>query len=161
MTWQDDKAWTDPMLRHVAVLCAPVLFGPAEEEDDRQRNTDLRVIVARDVRIAVRIRRHHYYRLYREDITVRASRPNGSATELRKIMDGWGDYLFYGFANQDSTGFLDFPLIDLAVFRVVIRDLWKQRSLQQYHRRNADGTEFYAFPRALFVQGIALCKEAA
>lgn len=116
MGWQDDKAWSDRYLDEVKGILGRVLIGPAPEEDDRERNTDLIVLKMDSVRIACRIRREEYFRKFPHQFTIRTSRPNGNKTELAKIVEGWGDYFFYGFGGTDSL--LWWGLGDLKAFRL-------------------------------------------
>jgi hypothetical protein len=87
-------------------------------EDFRWQAGYLRQIVLQmaPVRIACRVRRGRYLRQYREQFTIRASRPQGQQTELAKILDGFGDYLLYGF-GQDDWRFAPWTLASLDVFR--------------------------------------------
>ncbi len=50
-------------------------------------------------------------------ITVRSRLPSGAETELSKIVNGKGDWLFYGHANACQTGIGLWWLIDLRAFR--------------------------------------------
>jgi hypothetical protein len=57
-----------------------------------------------------------YYPKYRDQFTIRKSRPSGIKSELDKILEGWGDYFFYGFGSNDGHIY-DYKLCDLSVFR--------------------------------------------
>src|SRR5439155_22782776 len=100
------------------------LIGPAPVEDDQCRNTDLVVLKMDGLRIACRMRRENAYLHrdrsgnyeYRGQFTIRCGRPNGTKTELSKIIEGWGDYFFYGFGGEHGV-LLDWHLLDLKVFR--------------------------------------------
>ena len=151
--WKIDKAWTDRLLPEVARHCAPFLIQPATEEEDKHEATDLRVLVARDVRIGVRLRRYQYARGYGHEITIRASRRSGVTTEFAKIMQGWGDYFFYGFADPTERTLVQWSLYDLKEVR---RILWTETqrygasAIRPYLRGNRDGgSKFYALPAAL------------
>src|SRR5687768_6813729 len=62
---------------------------------DQKRATDL--IGENGERIAVRIRGHKHLR-YRNEFTVRLSRPNHAPTEYSKLLASTGPrYIFYGF----------------------------------------------------------------
>jgi hypothetical protein len=151
--WKIDKAWTDRLLPEVARHCAPFLIQPATEEEDKHEATDLRVLVARDVRIGVRLRRYQYASGYGHEITIRASRRSGVTTEFAKIMQGWGDYFFYGFADPTESTLVQWSLYDLKEVR---RILWTETqrygasAIRPYLRGNRDGgSKFYALPAAL------------
>jgi hypothetical protein len=118
--WQADKAKTDRLLPAVKRILGEYLIAAAPFEEDAERNTDLIVLRLEAVRIGVRIRSAAYWENpnYRQQFTIRAGRPGGVKTELTKIIEGWGDYFFYGFANTDYSGLLAYMLGDLNVFRL-------------------------------------------
>lgn len=116
--WQTDKQFSDIYLTKIKRSLGEFLIHEASIEEDMLHNTDLIVLNIGAVRIGCRIRREKYYfdACYRKQFTVRCSRPSGNKTELEKIMEGWGDYLFYGFGGDDGE-LLGWSIIDLAVFR--------------------------------------------
>lgn len=118
-SWQDDKAKTDKLLPSVKRILGQHLITTAPFEEDAKRNTDLIVLSLNSVRIGLRIRDASYWMKpqYRDEFTIRCSRPSGTKTELDKIIDGWGDYFFYGFANPRYTDLLGYMLGNLNVFR--------------------------------------------
>ena len=116
--WQIDKNYADKSLTEVKRIIGGALIGAAPIEEDRERNTDLIVLKMEAVRIACRIRRPKFYDSpqYREEFTIRSGRPNGIKTELAKVIEGWGDYFFYGFAGEEALQ--AWLLGDLRVFRL-------------------------------------------
>lgn len=149
--WEESKRRADRHTPEVAAICG-VLFvcEPVNVEEDWLRNTDLVVLSMDRVRIGVRIRGHEYLARYPEEFTIRAARPkSGNDTELTKILRGWGDYLFYGFANEHDTGLAFWRVVNLREFA-----LWYNRQLFMLPagkapgilKPNKDGSsEFYAF----------------
>lgn len=115
--WQRDKQWSDRFIPEIKRCLADFLIVPAPIQADQQEATDLMVFTARNVRIGCRIRKHSYMADYQDEFTIRLSRPSGQVSELTKIASGWGDYLFYGFANKTETQLAYARLIDLKVFR--------------------------------------------
>ena len=114
--WLPDKKWTDAYMPEIKRICGEHLLGQAPEEEDVHHNTDLIVLRMSAIRIGVRIRRPGYLANFHDQFTLRTSRPSGADTERAKIIAGWGDYFFYGFAGKDGT--LDCWLLgDLKVFR--------------------------------------------
>jgi hypothetical protein len=79
--------------------------------------TDLMMLNARDKRIAVRVRRHGVASMFPYQFTIRAKVASGAKTELAKIIEGHGDWMFYGHYNAAGDGFSLWWLLDLAVFR--------------------------------------------
>lgn len=100
--WQKDKKWANQFLPQIKQILGLYLIGEAPQEEDVEHNTDLIVLRMNAVRIACRVRRSSYYERYAEDFTIRAERPNEAKTELAKIVEGWGDYFFYGHAGERS-----------------------------------------------------------
>ncbi len=100
------------------------LLQIAPVEEDMNFNTDLIVLKMNSVRIACRVRRYKYLDSYSDQFTIRSGRPNGTKTELTKIIEGWGDFLFYGFCDEEEQSIPKWFLGDLKIFR-----LWFSREL--------------------------------
>lgn len=136
--------------RMQAIVGQYLAVEEAPFEDDTERNTDLIVLAAKagEIRVGCRVRSLTYRAKYGDQFTIRCSRPNGLATELDKILDGWGDYFLYGFGERGGLfkipRFRDWTLADLAVFRAHYR-----RGLGMAVR-NPDRTEGRAFEWAWF-----------
>lgn len=144
MSWQDDKGWSDQFMPDIKAVLGQHLLGEASREDDTKHATDLVVLQMKDLRIAVRMRRRRYAenQRYIEQFTIRTERRSGANTELGKIIEGWGDYMFYGFEGDQDGRLGVWHLIDLKKFR-----LGYMRLLSKCERdvlpgeqiRNADG----------------------
>lgn len=119
MSWQDDKCWSDQFMPDIKAVLGQHLLGEASVEDDTKRATDLVVLQMKDLRIAVRMRRRRYSEnpAYVEQFTIRTERSSGADTELAKIIDGWGDYMLYGFEGDERGRLGVWHLIDLKKFR--------------------------------------------
>jgi hypothetical protein len=124
MTWQDDKNWSDRFLPEIKRILGEYLITSAPIDEDAEHNTDLIVLKLDSVRIGCRIRRYHYWLQYPNEFTIRSGRPNGNKTELAKIVEGWGDYFFYGFSDDAEQSLIAWTLGDLKIFR-----LWFNRTI--------------------------------
>lgn len=113
-----DKKWSDRFLPQVKRVLGEYLIGEAPFEEDRDRNTDLIVLRLDPVRVGCRIRRNSYLQRWPDEFTIRSDRPSGQKTELAKIVEGWGDYFFYGFSDASETVLERWTLADLRVFRL-------------------------------------------
>lgn len=114
MSYEADREWSDRFLPQVKGIIGPLLLEPAEFEQDAMEATDLIVLHARDMRIGVRIRRNDYLKKYGNEITFRFKRDSGAQTEWEKILRGWGDWFFYGFAGAgDLPPLSRWYLVDL------------------------------------------------
>jgi hypothetical protein len=145
--WQDDKRWSDQFLLEIKSVLGVYLIGEPPMEEDVERNTDLMVLRMDAVRVGCRIRKHRYAASYGGQFTIRAGRPSGAKTELTKIIEGWGDYFFYGFCDPAEQRLSAWLLGDMRVFR-----LWYARELAKCNagklpgmsRNNADGSSAFA-----------------
>lgn len=145
--WEQDKRWSDQFMPEIKSRLGQALIGEPPTEDDQQRNTDLIVLKMDAVRIGCRVRKFNQI-TYAGEFTIRSGRPSGVKTELTKIIEGWGDYFFYGFSNQDETALYRWLIGDLKAFRI-----WYSRQLAKNYgrppgipQRNHDGSSsFYAF----------------
>jgi len=148
MSYANDRLWSDQYLPAIRALVGPLLLGPAPLERDINEATDLIVMRARDMKIAVRLRRPGYAGRYPSQFTIRSHRASGMKTELAKIVEGWGDWLFYGHADG-QTGISEWVLIDLHHLRAsFIRNpslLHTPDDVASGKRANGDGTSFVWF----------------
>lgn len=142
-----DFAWQRQFLPKVKKALAETLIVEAPFEEDANRNTDMMVLHARNLRISCRIRKYADLK-YSDEFTIREGRPTGTKTELTKIIEGWGDYMFYGFAAESGPELSAWILGDLTVFRGwFMRKLSKLNAgeLPGIQKPNTDGTFFRAY----------------
>jgi len=154
MNWETDKKWSDRFLPEIKRILGEYLISEPPIEEDAERNTDLMVLRLDAIRIGCRVRKFQYHANYGNEFTIRAGRPSGVKTELQKIIEGWGDYFFYGFSDQDQVNLHAWVLADLNEFR-----LWYCRQLARMDKgkvpgqgkNNTDGSSsFLAFKWADF-----------
>lgn len=149
MTFQERKAWSDRFLdqqfqilnnnaglldfnkvkrRGVTIEQAPLF-------DDQNLETD--AIMFGKLRIALRVRsgKSSDY----GDIAIRSYLPSGSATELHKLRNGFGDYYLYCW-TLDNENITEWILIDLDRFREVM-----DSCLIIFDHFNNDGTAFNTY----------------
>jgi hypothetical protein len=142
--FDSDFDWQRGLIPEMKRVCANYLIGEAPAEEDQQHNTDLIVLKLDPVRVACRLRRNSYLERWPDEFTIRAGRPSGALTELQKILSGWGDYIFYGFASADETRLAAWMLGDLKMFR-----LWHSQQLLAIGKppgvgqRNGDGSSTF------------------
>jgi hypothetical protein len=68
------------------------------------------------VNCGIRVRNYNDYFRYKDQFTIRYKN-RGNKTEIDKILEGFCDYNFYSFMNQDKTGFIKYIIYDLDIFR--------------------------------------------
>lgn len=156
-----DRRFSDQFLAPIQCLLGMALLRVADDEEDMKRASDFMCLKTVDTpiqRIAARVRRwpKHYER-FPQDFTVRLSRPTGAETEASKIVDGWGDVMFYGHGYVDENGRPKIPhymVIDLHAWRKVINahaacDVFGDPAWDDHQfwkiKTNWDGTQFVAF----------------
>ena len=144
-TWKDSKRWSDRFLPEIKRILGEQFIGEPPYEEDAERNTDLIVLKLEPLRFGCRVRRNQYADRYGDEFTVRAGLPSGAKTEITKIIEGWGDYLFYGFCDSEERMLARWSIIDFKAFRA-----WYSRQLYigkhpGMERSNADGTSFISF----------------
>ena len=150
-SYTEDREWSDARILRVKEIVGSHLLDVTPDEIDQQQAADLMVLTARDMKIAVRLRRPGFAERFRYQFTVRAHRDSGARTELEKIVNGWGDWMFYGHTDGD-----DIPLwwlIDLNAFRAaLIRQSRNAQTLDCGDMPNGDGTFFKWFDLRSFPQ---------
>lgn len=168
MSYESDRQWSDQFIPEIRRIVGPHLLEPSSVEVDTRQAADLVVLLARNVTIAARVRRPGYADKYAHDFTIRSHRDSGAKTELAKLVEGWGDWMFYGHAALGAT-LIRWMLIDLHEWRkTLITSGWRHggwRHLAQ-QQSNRDGTHFLAFdirkfPSALIASSHELLQEVA
>jgi len=145
-----DRSWSDGFIPEIKRIVGPRLLEPSALWQDAKEATDLIVLTARDMRIAARVRRPGYSQ-YAHEFTIRERRDSGVETELSKIINGWGDWLFYGHASNNNRTFEKWMIVDLHAFRAgLIRDGHAGVELKYESKKNGDGTHFKAFDTRSF-----------
>lgn len=138
-----DFDWQRQFIPAITPILGAKLIKEAPALEDQKRNTDFMVLELGAVRVACRIRRWEQLvgdPRYGDEFTIRAKRPSGADTELAKLVSGWGNYIFYAFANEAGDDLASWLLGDLNVFR-----LWHSRALSLgkqpwVERSNHDGS---------------------
>jgi len=146
-----DFQWGRRFLPHMKQIIGHHLIAEASPDEDAHHNTDLIVLRLDAVRIACRARRDGYRRRYGHQFTIRTDRPSGVKTELAKVIEGWGDYILYGFGDDRSDNLTAWALGDLRVFRLWFMrqtTLLRPREMPGEKCPNRDGTWFRAFAYA-------------
>ena len=95
------------------------------------------------------MRRSRYFKEHGDTFTIRCGRLGGAKTELETIVEGWGDYLFYGFERASVQGGLaGWKIGKLSVFR----DWWNQAACPasghqpgEFHSNHDGSSCFRAF----------------
>jgi len=146
--YTENRQFSDRFIPQIKLLVAPHLLAEAPLMVDQQEATDLIVMRARDMKIACRIRRPEYRVKYAGQFTIRSHCGNNAKTELAKIVEGFADWMFYGFAvDDDSDQIKPWYLISLDAWRAHMirgkKQLKKCGGCGQ--KTNSDNTKFAWF----------------
>lgn len=143
-TFKEDFSWQEKFLPAVKNIVGPLLLEPAPLELDMKEATDMMLLRARDMRIGCRIRRAGFADRYPWQFTLRSKRDSGAETEVAKIINGWGDWIFYGHATMNELDSLcRWFVIDLDAWRShMIRN---KKPIERGETSNGDGTSFMWF----------------
>lgn len=125
MTWKEDDDNTRRFYPEINRILGGVVgeFGIQTASDilDQKKATDL-VIHGRHV--AVRLRKAADLEKWGHQVTLRSGRMSGTETELSKVIRGYGDWLFYGFADNDRV--VAWVVVSLDALRAILcRRGWK------------------------------------
>jgi len=142
--WQYQKQWADGFLPEIKRILGEHLISEPPIEEDAEHNTDLMVLRLDAVRIACRIRKYDYLKIYGNEFTIRAGLPSGAKTELTKIIEGWGDYFFYAFCDEQEEHLAKWSLCNLNVFRLWFnRQIIKNKELPGDKIPNRDNSSYF------------------
>src|SRR3990167_1319494 len=144
MAYSENREWSDQFIPIVKQIVGPYLLEPAPFELDVNEATDLLVFRARDMRIAARVRRPEFVDKFPWQFTIRSRVASGAKTEFAKIIEGWGDWFFYGFAYEGDGGIQRWMIVDLHAFRAAL--IQRKRGCPRHDEvPNGDGTCFHWF----------------
>ena len=141
MSYDIDRRWSDAFIPAIKNIVGPLLLEESSFEVDTQQAADLIVLNAKDKTIACRVRRCGYEDKYGNEFTIRAKRDSGAKTELEKIVDGFGDWMFYGHAHPDGMNISRWMVVNLAALRAALI----RKKAFPIKQSNNDGTHFVAF----------------
>ena len=161
-SYVSQRAWSDRYISEIKRIIGPLLLMEAPEQKDTREVTDLIVFTARNLDIACRLSKPKYYDEYPFEFTIRKAALNGGKTEWDKIREGFGDWMFYGFAADEfdpSQGFAAWYVIDLHILRaeMISFAMWSMnkrlpRPFLAADRQNGDNTAFKAYDLRTFIR---------
>lgn len=115
-----NRQWSDQFLPDIKRIVGAYLLETAPDPFDHLQATDLMMLDAHDMRVAARVRRPGFAHRYPNQFTIRSRVASGAQTELSKIVNGKGDWMFYGHSNAAQTAVENWWLIDLRAFRAAL-----------------------------------------
>jgi len=136
------KAWSDRFIPEIKMILCDFFINVAPMEKDCNEATDLIVMQTTGASIACRVRQNNYR--FFNDMTIRSKTRNNKYTEISKIIDGFGQYYFYGWADKNEEHIEKWLLGDLNVFRAHLIRKGCMNVLSN-EIANGDGTWFVSF----------------
>lgn len=115
MPYNRDAAFERKFERQIKTRLGQYFIGRDVVLDLREA-TDFAIFIIKPVKVAARLRRFEYYK-YKDQFTLRWSRPSGVMTEIDKIREGLVEYIIYGFVDQKERKILSYFIGDLKIFR--------------------------------------------
>ncbi|MCP3898610.1 MAG: hypothetical protein GY707_02625 [Desulfobacteraceae bacterium] len=155
--YQKQREWSDKYLGQIKNIVGPLMLEESSFEIDTQQATDLVMVKGKNKDIACRVRKPGYFNNFKYEFTVRKKNKYGYNTELRKIINGYADWAFYGHVNK-SDEIHAWYVIDLNVFRsnLISRpDFIKLHRKEQSNKLSGD-TQFSAFDIRSFTKNILI-----
>ena len=150
------RSWSDRYIPEICRIVGPLLLVPATVELDNKEATDLMVFAVKtfgvkDMRIAARVRRPGMRRheKYGPEFTIRSNRAlTGAKTEWAKILEGFGDWLFYGHASAIEQEKIEWwMVVCLSSLREHHEKNWQQvlnaGAIEEDRQNRGDGTAFH------------------
>lgn len=156
--WIEAKRRADTFNPEIKRILGEHLIRTSDIVQDETEATDMLVLELRPFRIGCRVRKYDYFLRYPNEITIRAERLSGFRSEMTKIVEGWLDYLFYGFADPTDSRLLAWTIASLPVWRAT---LIRKPTLigSHYLRQNGDlSSTFYAWPLDCFPQNFVIAR---
>ena len=147
MNYNQNRSWSDEFMPSVKSILGQVIIEASSFKQDTEEAFDL-ITLPSTKKIACRVRDYDKYSQYMDEFTVRSRSRYGKKTEIHKIAEGFGDWMFYGFGKNKKV--LKYSVIDLDIFRENLD------SIAPLNKKNWDGTEFSAFKLGLFPSNIII-----
>ena len=141
--FNQQMSWQDKYIPLVSQKLGQVFMVRTSFEVDTQKATDLVMLRADKMNIAVRLRKlNNYDDRYLNQFTIRAKTKNNNKTEINKILEGNADIAFYGWVCEKNKRIEHWTIFDLDIFR---QEVYKETLDNKHLIMNSDGTGFYAF----------------
>tara|TARA_R100001530_G_scaffold53044_1_gene39193 strand:- start:25 stop:516 length:492 start_codon:yes stop_codon:yes gene_type:complete len=144
MSYKENREWSDGYMPSVKSILGQAIISESTFKQDTEEGFDL--ITPSTKRIACRVRDYDKYKQYMQEFTIRSRSEYNKRTEIHKILDGFGDWMFYGFTKGDVV--IYWSIIDLDVFRN------NYENSDCVEMPNYDGTKFTSFKLGTFPPSI-------
>ena len=96
--------------------------------------------------LGVRGRSFKYFASYKDEFTIRGEVISGNKTEVKKILEGKGDFLFYYFRNPAGDKIMAWRIINLHKFRIYLKGYLENMPFESLTKiSNGDGSYLLPF----------------
>jgi hypothetical protein len=139
--FEEQFRWQSQFADQVVRIIAPYLITVSRPHVDKNENGDFEIVFPRNGTVGCRLRTPDCERFV-GDVTFRARSKNGGKTEMTKIVEGYGDFFFYGHVNKQNT-IWHWYLLDYTKLRAIF--IRRPYLLHKQQIQNRDGTKFIVF----------------
>ena len=146
MSYKENREWSDGFMSSVKSILGQTIISESTFEQDTEEAFDL--ITPNTKKIACRVRDYYKNKQYIQEFTIRSQSEYLRKTEIHKILEGYGDWMFYGFVKENEV--IYWSIINLGVFRS------SHKSAYYKEQKNYDGTKFRAYLIGSFPQNIII-----
>jgi hypothetical protein len=140
-TFEQQFEWQAKFVDQVVGLVAPSIINVSSAHVDRNENGDFEISFPRNGTIGCRLRKPDQSRFV-GDVTFRSHSRFGGKTEISKIIDGYGDFFFYGHVNEQDV-IWHWYLIDYTKLRALF--VRRPGLLRRDPICNRDGSKFLVY----------------
>ena len=147
MSYKENREWSDGYMPSVKSILGQAMIKESTFKEDTELGFDL--VTPSEKEIACRVRDYEKYKYYINEFTIRSKSKYDKRTEIHKILDGCGDWFFYGFTKGDEVKY--WSIINLDVFR----NNYENSNCKEMSNP-CDGTKFISFKFLTFPPDIII-----
>ncbi len=115
-TYKKDRRIEDKFSKTLKSILGNVFIGN-DINKDLNEGTDFLTFTVKPFTVGVRLRRYKYYKKYKDEFTLRWSRPSGVKTEIHKVREGLVDYILYGFLSEKEDKIISYFVGSFNIFK--------------------------------------------
>ncbi len=147
MNYNQNRSYSDGYMSSVKSILGQAIISESTFKQDTEEGFDL--ITPNTKKIACRVRDYDRYKQYIQEFTIRSRSEYNKKTEIHKILEGYGDWMFYGFTQGNDVKY--WSIIDLDIFRS------NHTTAHYKENKNYDGnTKFRAYKLGTFPPDIII-----
>lgn len=150
--YKERRQFSDGFIPHIKSIVGQFLIRNSNFEEDVKQATDFVVLNVSGKKLMCRIRRMNQVK-YMGQFTIRTSKFGWNDSEFDKVKKGFGDWMFYGFGEDDTKQVIHWWLLDMGKFRAHVNGP-EPHAYRSEEKENDDGSSFISFWIDSFDPGI-------